>query len=425
MSSYREIRRCRICGNEELTTVFDLGAMALTGIFPRDPEATVERSPLELVKCGTGANSKACGLVQLKHSVDPGILFGGDYGYRSGLNRWMVEHLEGIARHLQQAVPLRAGDIVVDIGSNDGTLLRGFAGGGIARIGIDPLGAQFQHLYDHGIQLIPEFFSSSRVLSHTGGRRAKLVTSVAMLYDLEDPLDFVEQVRETLEDDGVWFCEQSYLPAMLASGSYDTVCHEHLEYYSLKQIQWMTDRAGMRILDVCFSKANGGSFAVLADKGTANRRVNEERLSSAMTAETETGVHEAGAHQEFWERARRQREQLRAVLREYARQGERVFGYGASTKGNVILQFCGITPKELPCIAEINPDKFGCFTPGTGIPIVSEEEARSKEPGAFLVLPWHFRESILAREAEYLSKGGALVFPLPEVEVCQGVALAS
>jgi len=136
-------------------------------------------------------------------------------------------------------------------------------------------------------------------------------------------------------------------------------------------------------------------------------------------------VHEAGAHQEFWERARRQREQLRAVLREYARQGERVFGYGASTKGNVILQFCGITPKELPCIAEINPDKFGCFTPGTGIPIVSEEEARSKEPGAFLVLPWHFRESILAREAEYLSKGGALVFPLPEVEVCQGVALAS
>jgi NDP-4-keto-2,6-dideoxyhexose 3-C-methyltransferase len=394
--------------------------MALTGVFPRSADQAVEKAPLELMKCGATGNSEACGLVQLRHSVDPELLFGDSYGYRSSLNGWMVRHLEGIAQRLKQIVPLTSEDTIVDIGSNDGTLLQAFGEEGPKRIGVDPLGAQFRQYYSRDVKLVPEFFSASRLLQHTGGKKAKLITSVAMLYDLERPVEFVEQIAEALREDGLWFCEQSYLPSMLARGSYDTICHEHLEYYSLRQIQWMAAKAGMRILSVWFNEANGGSFAVLLCKAKAHWLESPELLAQAHATENEARLANSAVYRAFKDRTEKQREALKAVLHQHALRGEKVFGYGASTKGNVILQFCGITPRELPCIAEINPDKYGSFTPGTGIPIVSEEQARAQAPAAFMVLPWHFRDAIIARESAYLSGGGSLLFPLPDVELYRG-----
>ena len=314
---------------------------------------------------------------------------------------------------------------MIDVGSNDGTLLGALDESGARLMGVDPTAEQFRDFYPARARILPDFFSAARCLEESGGRRASFVTSIAMLYDLEEPLEFFKQVRDVLADDGVWFCEQSYLPEMLAKSSYDTVCHEHLEYYALRQIAWLVERAGMRILDVSFSGANGGSFAVLAARAESWRAGNAARVRRILLEEDRLGLDEDLIYRSFRERAILHRDDLNRLLRGFGERGECVLGYGASTKGNVILQFCGITAKELPCIAEVNPEKFGCVTPGTRIPIVSESAARAQSPDAFLVLPWHFRDNIISRETDYLSKGGALIFPLPSIHTHRTVTAVS
>jgi len=414
---HREITACRVCGNPALRTLLDLGVMELTGVFPRTPRAPLTRGPLHLVQCDPGASAEACGLVQLRQSYDASEMYGANYGYRSSLNASMARHLAGIAERLKGLVSLARNDVVVDIGSNDGTLLGCFDPGGPLLVGIDPTAEKFRRFYRDDIQTIPEFFSADLLRSRYGPRKAKLVTSISMFYDLEQPLSFMEQVRDILTDDGVWCLEQSYLPAMLRQNSYDTICHEHLEYYALKQIRWMCDRAGLEIIDVFFSDANGGSFAVtLARTGSGVHR-DAGAISAHLASEAALDLDGMGIFNDFRGRIEERKSRLLALLDGIRASAGSVMGYGASTKGNVLLQYCGIGPERLPCIAEINEDKFGCYTPGTAIPIVSDAEARARKPDYFLVLPWHLRAAVLEREREFLAAGGRLIFPLPEVEI--------
>ncbi len=419
MSTYTETRACRVCGNKALDPVFNLGEQALTGVFPKSAasQAALTRGPLELVKCREGGAAAGCGLLQLRHSYAPTEMYGENYGYRSSLNRSMVEHLHGKARAIAARVPLARGDIVVDIGSNDSTLLRGYPDMGLRRIGLDPTAAKFRRFYPPEIELVTDFFSSSAYRALAGDRKAKIVTSIAMFYDLERPLDFVRQVKEILASDGVWVFEQSYMPTMLRTGSYDTICHEHIEYYALAQVRWLLDRAGLRLLDVELNDVNGGSFSVVAGQPGGTPDAHKEAVASVLAEERSLGLADLAPYAAFRDRALRHREALAAFVRGVNSRGERILGYGASTKGNVILQYCGLTARDLPCIAEVNDDKFGAFTPGTGIAIVSEAEARAQKPDYFLVLPWHFRDGIIQRERDYLRSGGKLVFPLPEIEV--------
>ena len=238
-----------------------------------------------------------------------------------------------------------------------------------------------------------------------------------MFYDLESPVDFMRQIREILSIDGVWVFEQSYLPTMLARNSYDTICHEHLEYYAVKQILWMAARAGLKIIDIELNDVNGGSFCVVASRQESSYRPNEAAISKLLRSERESGLDSTRIYSDFKDRTLRHRDQLRCFLRESRRNGQRILGYGASTKGNVVLQFAGITAGDLPSIAEVNEDKFGSFAPGSLIPIISEDEARAMAPDAFLVLPWHFRDQIIQRENRFLTGGGKLILPLPNLEV--------
>lgn len=414
---HRAIDRCRICGNSELIPVLDLGTMALTGVFPRSREQTVATMPLALVKCMDGGDRSRCGLLQLRHSGAPEELYGAHYGYRSGLNRSMVSHLHGKVKAILARVALERGDLVLDIGSNDGTTLQAYPRGVADLAGIDPGGAAFARYYPDDILLIPDFFSTRAVRSAFGARKAKIITSFSMFYDLDDPLGFMRQVHECLDDRGVWVFEQSYMPTMLGMNSYDTVCHEHLEYYALRQIDWMMERVGLRILDVEFNAVNGGSFSIAAAKRSAPYAADSGRVDAIRRREAEAGFDTPAPYEAFRARVARHRDELRGFLRDTNASGRRILGYGASTKGNVVLQYCGVTVEELPCIAEVNADKFGCFTPGTLIPIVSEDEARRSRPDLFLVLPWHFRDSILERERAYLEGGGRFVFPLPRIDV--------
>lgn len=409
---FKEISACRICGNQKLVPVLDLGDMYLTGVFPKDPEAPLTHGPMSLVKCDNEGDDDACGLLQLRQTYDLDEMYGDNYGYRSSLNRSMVEHLRGISAQLKGMAELSADDIVLDIGSNDGTLLSFFEGA--TRIGIDPTANKFRKYYQPGITVVPDFFSAARFREVFGDRKAKIVTSIAMFYDLERPIDFVREVAGILADDGLWHLEFSYAPLMVKDTIYDTVCQEHLEYYGLHQLQWMAERCGLHIRRATTTDANGGSLAVTLGKQPGPDAAEVAAFLRREHEENYLGLVELQA---FARRVAAHRDALKAKLAELKASGARVVGYGASTKGNVLLQYCGFTPDDLPCIAEVNEDKLGSYTPGSRIPIVSEAEARASKPDYMLVFPWHFKAGLVRREEPYLRSGGKLLFPMPEVEV--------
>ena len=408
--AFRRIDRCRVSGSRDLVSVVNLGYQDLTGVFPTSPEELVTSGPLELVW------SPDSGLLQLAHSFDPQEMYGDNYGYRSGLNGSMVRHLTAKIRMLERAYDLEPGDTVLDIGSNDSTSLQAYTTPGLDRIGIDPTGVKFKSYYPDDVALVPDFFSAEAF--RTSGRTsAKIVTSLAMFYDLEDPIAFARDIRSVLAPDGVWHFEQSYMPSMLRLCSYDTICHEHIEYYSFAVVQRIADAADLKIIDVQFNAINGGSFAVTATPKSSKRRPNAAITNWLLEQEDRMGLGTPRPFREFEERVYRHRSDLIRLVQALNADGKTIIGLGASTKGNVMLQFCGFTAKDIPCIAEVNEDKFGRFTPGSHIPIVSELEARAMKPDYFLVLPWHFKDGIVAREQEFIAGGGKMIFPLPEIEI--------
>jgi hypothetical protein len=411
MNGYKEISRCRVAQSDNLVSVLNLGRQALTGVFPKSAKEPVTVGPLELVWCPDS------GLLQLKHSYEPSEMYGDNYGYRSGLNQSMVNHLTDKVAYLERLAGPGNGDVIVDIGSNDATTLKAYKAPGARRIGIDPTGKKFQQYYPEGIRLVPDFFSAEAYRS-VEKSKAKIVTSIAMFYDLEAPVEFAKQVESILADDGVWHLEQSYMPSMLRTNSYDTICHEHIEYYSLGVIKTILDRAGLRLVDVVMNSINGGSFAVTAARASNKSvKTNQAVIDWLLEQEDRMGLRTPRPFRDFEERVFRHREDLTRLVRTLTADGKKILGYGASTKGNVLLQFCGFTPKDIPAIAEVNADKFGCVTPGTHIPIVSEVDAKAMKPDYFLVLPWHFKDGIVRREKEYLSSGGKFIFPFPEIEI--------
>jgi len=403
---------CRICGNDELLAVIQLGQQALTGVFPKQRDQFVRKGPLQVLKC-LPRDGAGCGLVQLAHSYDPKEMYGATYGYRSGLNASMVRHLAEKVARIRETAPLRRGDLVIDIGSNDGTTLAAFPVDQYDLLGIDPLGAQFRSFYPSHVQLITDFFTREVVRAHVGARRARVVTSFAMFYDLEKPAEFMREVLEVLEDDGIWVLEQSYLPTMLETNGYDTICHEHLEYYSLTQIKWMTDRARAKIIDVEFNDVNGGSFSVTITRAGAPQPEMAD-LAKLVARERMAGLDGLAPYRAFAERVAQSRLDLRDLFDQARREGATVCGLGASTKGNVVLQYCNATEADICCIGDVNPDKFGAFTPGTLIPIVPEAEVLARKPDYLLVLPWHFRAFF---EESPQFRGQRLVFALPRLAI--------
>lgn len=415
---YLEINKCRICKNDHLVPVTDLGRQCLTGVFPRTLDEPLEAAPLELVKCHGDKNGGHCGLVQLRHSYMLASLYGDNYGYRSGLNRSMIEHLHLKVQKIMSLVDLNSGDIVLDIGSNDSTLLQAYpATGQLVLIGIDPTGKKFKDFYPSHIELIPDFFSAELFSGHFGARKAKVITSIAMFYDLESPLAFMNDIYDILADDGIWVFEQSYIGSMLENTSYDTICHEHLEYYGLKQIKWMTDKIGFKIIDIELNEANGGSFSITVAKKSSPFPECASLIESVLQHESQAKLDQLDTYSRFNDRIRTHKEQLMRAIAEINECQKKILGYAASTKGNVILQYCEITSNDVPYIVEVNQDKVGCYTPGSGIPIISEAEAKDMNPDVYLALAWHFKRFFIDKEFEFLKAGGKFLLPLPNVEI--------
>jgi hypothetical protein len=407
---YKKVEKCRICGNHNLVGILDLGKQMLTGVFPKSKDDEVTVGPLKLVKC---YGDNACGLVQMEHSYDLGEMYGDNYGYRSGLNASMVAHLKAKVKRILSKNQLKPGDLVIDIGSNDSTTLQAYPAIDLNLVGIDPTGKKFKSFYPSHIKLIPDFFSSNLVKQSFPNHKAKVVTSFSMFYDLEAPLDFMREVHEILDDDGIWVFEQSYMPTMLETNSYDTVCHEHLEFYALKQIQWMANNIGFKIIDVEFNDINGGSFSITVKKANGDQSIINE-IQKILDAEVEMGLDTLRPFAEFEERVKQTRNNLLKFIYDVKSSGKTIAALGASTKGNVLLQYCGITTNEVSCVGEVNVEKFGCFTPGSWLPIISEDDLLSQNYDYLIVLPWHFKSFFVGQDK---FKKTTLVFPLPTFEL--------
>jgi hypothetical protein len=400
---------CRICKSNELTPVISLGEQALTGVFPHISEGDPICGPLTLLHCET------CSLVQLQHSFEPESMYGDNYGYRSGLNSSMVQHLESKITKLAKIYEINSKSVVLDIGSNDGTSCNKWLNFTQNVVGMDPTANKFKDFYNSQVTFISDFFSAKNFLSRSS--KADLITSIAMFYDLEDPVAFAIDIHDSLTENGVWHLEQSYLPSMLAANAYDTICHEHVEYYSLTSLKEIFERSNLSIVDVSLNDVNGGSIAVTVAKKTNSKYKFPEYASWLLKQEAyDLYENPTTKLRDLPQRVEKHRDSLVSLLKRLRNQGE-IWGLGASTKGNVLLQYCELDSSLLTAIADVNPDKFGKVTPGTRIPIKSEDEWMIAQPRFSLVLPWHFKQTFLIRNKKYLQNSGQLIFPLPRIEV--------
>lgn len=408
---------CRICGSTALSPVIDLGAQFLQGSFVKSGVISppTRKLPTELVRCDVTRNENGCGLLQLAHSFPPEILYA-NYWYRSGTNATMRLHLGGIVESAMKLVGVPR-PRVLDIGCNDGTLLSHYPPGSTL-YGVDPSDIALE--IGNKATVINTVFPSELANAALPEGGLDIVTSIAMFYDLESPVDFAAALARLLDKSGIWIFEVSYLPLMLLQNSFDTICHEHLEYYSLAVLEEITRRADLRIFKAEVNDINGGSIRCYACRASNNAYgdgADRAFLHRLRIREFEMELDTHKPYAEFQARIERLRDELNALLFNARARGERIHIYGASTKGNVLLQWYGVNRVVVDCAADRNPQKVGSKTLGTDIPIVSEEESRKAKPDYYLVLPWHFRKEFLERERETILAGTKLIFPLPEVEV--------
>lgn len=403
---------CRICGNDKLTKVFDLGSQYLQGSFVKEGYDTppVRKVPLELVWCDTTKKEHACGLLQLSKSVPTDILYK-TYWYRSGTNTTMRNHLKFIVDEIVKKVKIRK-PAVLDIGCNDGTMLS-FYPREYRKVGIDPSNASDDYK-GADISFIKDVYPTSKLEKV----KFDVITSIACLYDLESPLEFIYEISKSLNTDGLWVFEMSYMPTMLEMNAYDTICNEHLEYYSLNVIEYMLKLVGLKLIDATLTNTNGGSIMGYVVKETSSSyTVNEETINKLRLKEFEMMLDTEKPYKDFESRSRTRRYELCDLIYRLKTQGKTIHLYGASTKGNTTLQFAGLSNEQIDYAADRNPDKWGATTLGTNIPIISEEASRAMKPDYYLVLPWHFKEEFLIREKESIDNGIKFIFPLPDVSI--------
>jgi SAM-dependent methyltransferase len=408
---------CRACGSSALTKVIDLGEQYLQGSFfkPGKELPPMRRVPTVLVRCDPTRDEKACGLLQMAHSVPPRLLYFA-YWYRSGTNQTMRDHLKGIADEAADMID-KENARVLDIGCNDGTLLNYYPKT-FVKLGIDP--SDIAQEIKGNIKVVQDTFPSEQLDKETAGKKFDIVTSIAMFYDVEDPVAFVKNINNSLAAEGIWIFELSYMPTMLKMNSYDTICHEHLEYYSLAVIEDILKHAGMKLIRVGMNDINGGSircYATHSENYIFNKKDFSQSLESLRQQEFDLELDTDKPYRHFQERINGHREELTSLLKSLKTEGKKIHIYGASTKGNTILQWCGIDHFIIDYAADRNPDKHGARTLGTDIPIISEEESRAMNPDYYLVLPWHFKKEFLEREREMLDRGVGMIFPLPNIEI--------
>jgi SAM-dependent methyltransferase len=399
-------KRCRLCGCHPLTKFLSLGNQYVSDFVTESGEHP--RTPLELVHCPD------CGLVQLKHTFPRASLYA-HYWYRSGISGTMRAALADVATKAYDAAKPGAGDVVIDVGCNDGTLLRSYNKSGLRLVGFEPAENLVPYASKGTYWIFNDFFSRDVFEKKFDNEKAKIITCVAMFYDLEKPNDFVNDIANCLAPDGVWIVQQNYLGTMLEKNGFDNIGHEHLEYYSLSTMENLLSRHGLEIFDVETNDVNGGSFRTyVAHRGKFEIR---ESVNALRLREKHMQLNSSKVYHDFAARIRKIKSDLTKLVKDEVKIGKTVYVYGASNRGNTILQYCGLDHRLIRKATDANPDKWGRSTVGTRIPIVSKQEARKEKPDYFLILPHHFLDEIKREEKDYLESGGKFIVPLPEVRI--------
>lgn len=419
-AKYRTIDKCRVCGARDLTSILSLGDLYVSDFLDTPDKEVGIKAPLELVLCN--AKDGGCGLLQLKHTVSNEAMYR-NYWYRSGINKTMTDELNGIAEKSAAIANLQERDYVIDIGANDGTLLRGYKVLGINTVGFEP--ALNLEIYNKvgTTKIIPDFFTRSAWQKEYGMTKAKVITAIGMFYDLDDPNSFVDDVAECLDDEGLFVIQMMYLPSFLERNAFDGICHEHLEYYSLGSLENLLRRHGLEVFDVEMrEQINEGSvrfYIRKASKGRGLKVLNgaAERVAELRAREETLGLDDKQVYEELVKRILDAKEKVISFIKQEVLKGKKVHGYAASTKGNTTLQFYGLSTELIEAIADRNPHKWGKFTAGSLIPVISEEVSRAQRPDYYFILAWHFLPEFVQREAEYLKSGGKFIVPMPEFRV--------
>ncbi len=407
-----KIKNCRGCGESRLNQVISLGRLAVSD-FVIDPSGKPWREPLALVLC------QACGLLQSAYTAPDKQKLYRNYWYKSGINTTMKKELTSLLHYIEHFQSLHSGDVVLDIGANDGTLLRLYRTKGLTKVGFEPA-TNLINEASKGTDIMINDFFSARVYKKRLDQSASVITTIAMFYDLDDPHKFLHDLSRILGKGGIWVNQMSYLPDMLASTAFDNMCHEHLVHYSLTSFESLLRKHGLVLRDVTHSLINGGSFRTLvsrAEDGITPTSRQKKRIADWKHREEHLRLTSVQTYRNFMARVNKTKLALLRYLKKTNSHGKRTYAYGASTKGNTLLQYFGLTRRLIPKAVERNPEKCGRFTVATNIPIISESQARREKPDIFLVLPWHFKEEIIQREQIFLENGGSLLFPLPEPHV--------
>lgn len=399
-------KKCRVC-KSKLKHVLSLGQQYLSDFVPVEQQEKTPKFPLNLERCMN------CGLVQLGETTPVPYLYNDHYGYRSGISNTIKADLKDNVEKAIDKVGLKEGDIVVDIGCNDCSLLLNYPLN-IIRVGFDPITKFKLESASYRILFINDYFNYEAWGKGIGdsNKKARIITIISCFYDLDNPNKFLDDLAKVLADDGVIVIQQNYLVGMLMQNALDNCVHEHLEYYTLASLEKLLDRHGLEVFDAELNDINGGSFRTYI--GHKNSHKIENSVGTLQESEKLLNLDKDDIYQEFAKRIKIIKEKILNFVQEEVKKGKTFILLGASTRGNTLLQYIGLNNNLIPYAMERNPEKWGKKIMSLDIPIISEQEARDKKPDYFFVLPWFFATEIADREFEYLQSGGKLIFPLPQ-----------
>ena len=404
-----KIKKCRICNSTSLSKLFSLGKLSYTGKFSKDYRDHIAKNFLNLIMCNK------CFLVQLDRNFNPNFLYANNYGYRTGINKTMTNHVKNVAAEATKISNIKKNDYVLDIASNDGTLLN-FYNKNLIRIGIDPLINKYRKYYKNINFKVSDFFSYKKLKQQNLNKKFKIITALSVFYDLKNPNIFIKDIKKLLHKDGIFVLEHADLLSIIKNNLFDTICHEHLEYYSSQVIFDLMNKHDLRVFDYQGNNINGGSMRYFICHKYSYFISKKKKLNFIISKEKKVGLTKRITFKKFFKKINMIKIKTNNFLNKI-KKNKTIHGYGASTKGNVLLQYFGINNKIINFIAEKNNQKFNNYTPGTKIKIISEDNSRNLNPDYYFVLPWHFKKEILAREKKIRLKGTKFIFPLPKFEV--------
>jgi len=392
-------KTCRLCGSSDMEDIFSLGELYISTFVEKKDEGI--KAPLDLVLCDK------CSLLQLRHTAPMELMYSRYYWYRSGVTDTMRAALRNITEEIEDIVNLESGDVVLDIGANDGTLLKSYSGKGLKKVGCEPADNLINLLREEVEFSIHDFWNVKAyelIAKDNGFGKAKVVTAIGMFYDMEDPNQFVADVTKVLAEDGVFVAQLMCLRPMLEKNDLGNICHEHLEYYTLESLKYLFENNGLEMFKLEENSVNGGSYRIFCRHHKGTGIPFEE-------------IYTRDDYQAFYDRIEKNKKECVDFIKKEVSAGKSVYVYGASTKGNTILQYYGLDHNWIKAAAERSPEKWGKYTVGTQIPIVSEDQARADCPDYFLVLPWAFFDEFYVRETAWRENGGKFIVPLPDFRV--------